>query len=381
MTAYPNVTTTPDGFTIPPDAKLVVPWELDTNDIRRDTRAYALLNNGTIMLLPPLSIESHAALFANIDQAQAISHVDGSLMARVVPVKTVTFDPAQRAATGISPLISFGQEVALLNVHGPDTLSNTKTVTYTLIWQPLRLLGHYYSSFLQLQTQESQRIAGDDVFMLRWLYPSTLWKSSDVVPDVHTLLLPPTLPPGAYRLVAGAYVLVERPLPATTPTGQTVGNSATVGWVKVPQTVAPVIPDDAIPIGTTLGNSFVLKAAAGNRLPDGKVHLVLYWQSLVQRSSLDATIFVHVTDAKGTIVAQQDARPWGGQYPTFIWDQSEIVQTDYTLDLQTAALDGLNLDVGMYTLPDVRNLPVTKDGYAVPDNVVRLGPLATYLDF
>jgi hypothetical protein len=380
MAAYPNVKTARGDFKIPAGTRLIVPWQLETDDIRRETRNYVLLDQGQITILPPLAVEAHAALLRNINEAQAIKRANGSLMARLAPVETpITFEAR---APNADLNVQFGDQFMLSNWLGPDTLrieqndqKNPQSIPFTLNWSPLRRLGHYYNTFLQLQTQDLQRITGDDVWLLRWLYPTTLWKPGDVVPDTHILNIPPTLAPGAYRLVAGAYFFAEDRLPAHTSAWEALGDSATIGWVKVPQPSIPSIPINGATMSASVGDLFALRHVTAEPLPGGKIHVALYWQSLTRRPNIDATIFVHVLDTKGNLVSQQDSRPWNGQYPTFIWDQGEIVKTEYDLDTKTVAYGDLSLEVGMYTFPDLKRLVVIQDSKPSPDNVIRLGNL------
>jgi len=235
---------------------------------------------------------------------------------------------------------------------------------------------------LQLQTQDYNRLAGDDVRILRWLYPTSVWKAGDRVPDVHTLQISEALPPGAYRLVAGLYPYAapDERLPAFTAAGNQIGDSLTIGWVKVPQEEIPVPGDNTLALDAALGDSFALRNASLSRLEDGKIQIMLYWESLAERPAIDATLFVHVVDADGgQNVAQQDARPWGGQYPTFIWSKGEIVKTDYILDIGDLAPDTLAVMVGMYTFPELERLPVTQDGETSTDSRVNLGNLGELL--
>jgi len=268
----------------------------------------------------------------------------------------------------------------LLAWRGPDTLEEeAQSFTYTLDWSALRRLGHYYSAFLQLQTQSGERIAGDDVELWRWLYPTNVWQVGDVVPDAHRLEFPVDLPPGAYRLVVGVYPVVGGWLSAFSPDGDPLGDAATIGWVKVPQREPPPSEPAALPVDATLGNLFALRAVSAAYLDDGRVRLVLEWESLAQRPAVDATIFVHVTGADGQNVAQDDGRPWGGQYPTFIWELGERVRTEHLLDLQGAPVDDVCVFVGMYTLPDVSRLPVVQNGESTSDARVSLGALGVLL--
>jgi hypothetical protein len=287
--------------------------------------------------------------------------------------QTITFEPRQVANPDSAPLAIFGSELQVMNWRGPDTLeSGMRTAIYTLDWSAMHRPGHYYSSFLQLQTRDYQGIAGDDVLMLRWLYPPTLWQRGDNVPDTHTLTIPAALAPGAYRLVAGAYVFVDKRLQAVNASGESLGDSATIGWIKVPQAKVPAMPRNGVDVNARINGEFALRHASVDPLLDGKVHLTLYWQALVQRPNIDATIFVHVLDNSGRQITQQDARPWNGQYPTFIWDQGETVKTEYTLDIGNAVQRDLTIEIGMYTFPDQKRLPVTENGSAASDNVVRI---------
>jgi len=251
-------------------------------------------------------------------------------------------------------------------------------VLYTVGWSALRPLGHYYSVYFQVLTQDFKRVAGQDKLISRWLYPSTLWRRDEVIPDSYLLPLPGDLPPGAYRLAAGMYVFVEQPLPAFAPSGEKFGGAATIGWIKVPQRGGPQLPEHSISVEATVDNTFMLRRAAAERQTDGKLRLVLEWESLVQRSPVDATIFVHLLDPNGKLIAQQDTRPWSGQYPTFIWDKGERVRTEHILE--PGAFDNeFSVRVGMYTFPQLERLPIMQNGANMPDRVALLGKLESLL--
>src|SRR5262249_47182777 len=161
-------------FNIPAGTRLIMPWQLETNDLRRETRNFVLLNQGLITILPPLSEQSHAVLVANIDQAEAVKRANGSLMARIATVESPLSFETRPATTNLD--VQFSDQFMLADWLGPDTLNldqkMPQPISFTLDWSPLHRLGHYYNTFLQLQTQDLQRIAGDDVWVLRWLYPT-----------------------------------------------------------------------------------------------------------------------------------------------------------------------------------------------------------------
>lgn len=385
---YQNVTTAGDAFALPPGTRLVVPWWLERDDILRETRAFGLLHEDTITLLPPLSVEAHARLLDGIDEAEAVTRPNGDLMARVRAVPddfAVAFEPRTAPRSGEpSPLAIFDNQIQLLGWRGPDTLppdAEAQTIAYTLDWAAYPSAHHQYSAYLQIQTQDRQRLAGDDVLIWRWLYPSTLWDDEDTVPDQHLLTVPPDLEPGAYRLVAGGYITVfaDEPVEARGSDGARLGDAATIGWIKVPQRAAPEPELGALAVDAALGEVIALRAAFAQPLDGGRVRLALDWEALASRPALDATIFVHAIGPDGSTIAQDDRRPWDGQYPTFIWDAGERVRTEHVLDLGSTPPGDVTLRAGMYTLPDVTRLPVVQDGTPDPDSVIQLGSLAGLL--
>jgi hypothetical protein len=66
----------------------------------------------------------------------------------------------------------------------------------------------------------------------------------------------------------------------------------------------------------------------------------------------DYTVFVHLVDEKGNIVAQRDNPPVDGLYPTTEWEPEEIVRDQYDLVISPDALPGEHwIEIGMY-LPE-----------------------------
>jgi hypothetical protein len=149
----------------------------------------------------------------------------------------------------------------------------------------------------------------------------------------------------------------------------------TVGWIKVPQSNPPSAGQGILKPDAILGDAFALRGASATPGENGQMHLTLYWEALTDRAPVDATIFIHVIGPDGTLVDQSDTRPWDGQYPTFIWDQGERVQTDHLLAIGDASPADLIVHVGMYTLPGVTRLAAIQNGAPAPNNLVDLGKL------
>lgn len=376
QTRFPRVSSAGDDFSLPAGTRLVVPHRFDTQELWLEATHYALLHRGAITLLPPFSASTHAALLAGIAEGDLLPSQTAALphLARSLPVPAglpLAFEP-QQGENGLLP-VRFGGDILLTNWRGPTVLSAGMSATYTLEWQPLARLGHFYSTFLQLQTADHQRLAGDDVEPLRWLFPTSLWRTGEIVPDIHRFTVPPDIAPGAYRLAAGIYTEPERPLAAFAPDAAPL-SIATIGWVKVPLPELPV-EDAGLAVDALVADALALRAVEVRALDGSQVEIALTWQALVERPPFDATIFVHLLTPEGQLAGQQDGRPLDGQYPTFIWSAGERVRTTHRIAASSAALETLRLQVGMYTFPNLARLPVIQDGQSAASNVIDLGTL------
>jgi hypothetical protein len=74
----------------------------------------------------------------------------------------------------------------------------------------------------------------------------------------------------------------------------------------------------------------------------------------------DYTVFIHLVDANGQLVAQMDGQPFQGRYPTSWWSPGELI-----VDRRSApaiAPGKYRLLVGWYRLSDGSRLPLADGG-------------------
>lgn len=106
------------------------------------------------------------------------------------------------------------------------------------------------------------------------------------------------------------------------------------------------------------------------RLEEGTLHLDLSWQAWGQVRG-DYTLFVHLVDEEGRILAQEDAPPAGGERPTSGWRPGEIVADAHTLRLPQGASGPLRLALGWYIPQTGERLPLARAALpAEPDHRV-----------
>ncbi len=108
------------------------------------------------------------------------------------------------------------------------------------------------------------------------------------------------------------------------------------------------LPEAASRVGAALSGAASkadIRLAGYELQPGPTTRLKLYWQSTTPVLDADYTVFVHVLDAVGQIVAQADALPRGGAWPTSLWVQNEVIADDYAFDLPPG---DYALAVGLY---------------------------------
>ncbi|MBK6712073.1 MAG: glycosyltransferase family 39 protein [Chloroflexi bacterium] len=132
------------------------------------------------------------------------------------------------------------------------------------------------------------------------------------------------------------------------------GERVDLGWVKI----APLTGETAVPSHPLAANFGDQAALIGYDLqPEGAdLRLRLYWQALAPMA-VDYTMFAHLLGADGELLAQHDAQPGNGRYPTTIWDSGEIVVEEIVLPVPPNTVPA-RIAVGLYRLDTLERLVV-----------------------
>jgi hypothetical protein len=165
---------------------------------------------------------------------------------------------------------------------------------------------------------------------------------------------PPALAPGRYWFALGAYRArdVHR-LATVDEAGRSVGDTIRIGPIKVPVPSAP--PSSAPPIARfQQGIELVGAALPGAPVVQGQpISVALRWRATA-RPERDLTVFVHLVDAAGRVVAQDDRQPADRGYPTSIWDPGEQILDPHPL---VAPPGRYRVVVGLYDPATLARLP------------------------
>ncbi len=250
----------------------------------------------------------------------------------------------------------------------------------TLYWQGLEWLGEDFVIFDRLLDNPPDAgqplVWGGYDRLPKENYSTLLWAPGEVVMDGFAVPVAVDAPAGVYTLSLGWYRKVDgqaRSLPILDPeTGEPTGATAvTIGPIKVggpPPGVTTVKAEPEVMLETILGDQIkLLGFDLNSTLQTQNLTLVLYWQAL-KTINTDYTVFVHVRNAAGEVVAQKDSPPAGGAYPTRLWDAGEIIRDEVSVPLEHLAPGEYEVVVGMYDF--ITGLRLAVEGS--PDEIIRL---------
>jgi len=86
------------------------------------------------------------------------------------------------------------------------------------------------------------------------------------------------------------------------------------------------------------------------------------------------TVFLHLTDATGNVLAQDDRQPYP---PTEYWPPGEVQSSTYAIQIPSdiQPQTWLELRVGAYFWQTLERLPLTCDGQVIDSKATRLASL------
>ncbi len=215
-----------------------------------------------------------------------------------------------------------------------------------LAWGTARPLSQNYNVSLRLLDEAGNLRTHFDTQPGYGFLPSSLWLPGVWVDDWLAMALPQNMPERVALMaqlyeIGGESVLYRR-LGRLEQTGQVwrfVENERLFALPEGVTGATAVFLAEEMPVFALQGYELVEMETA--------VTLTLYWQGLATMAR-NYTRFVHVLNAQGQLVAQNDAMPQANSYPTSQWLPTEVVPDAVTLDLSTLAAGEYRVLVGWY---------------------------------
>ena len=265
-----------------------------------------------------------------------------------------------------------GKQIRLVGYDAPQVAAAGARLPLTLYWRAAGNVGNDYTVFAQLLDLNKAVAARPqhDTIPGGGLSPTFLWLPGELVADRHDFDLPRDLQPGLYRLIAGMY---EYPglsrLPVVTAAGREPDDVVLLGEIKVAMNAQNARP--AHTVTSSLGPAIQLNGY-DLQVESRQVMLKLYWQARA-KIGVDYKVFIHIVNSQGQIVAQADALPDQGRYPTRIWNAGEQVLDPYQISTSALPAGHYRIFVGMYSPESGERLPaVDQSGSNLPDRRIEI---------
>lgn len=269
--------------------------------------------------------------------------------------------------------IVYGERIRLLGYSLTNTpASHANGLTVVLYWQSLRRAEADYRLRLELFALNGRSLQIQRDFDPGFgQFPTSRWQPGDTFAEYYHLPIWPDTPaPVVAQLRAGwidasgAASLAPRCEPAPC--------EARFGAIPIRLDAGETQAWRAAPARFTLGAQIELvDAIAPARVSAGESFTVtLVWRARAAEPE-PRTVFVHLLDAAGALIAQSDAQPAGGDYPTPFWSPGEIVPDTHRLEAPALPAGRYRVAVGMYDSRTQTRLPVVDaEGRPAPDNLM-----------
>jgi len=252
---------------------------------------------------------------------------------------------------------------------GRETVEAGETMRVTLFWEVLAATDSDYVLFAQLFGRDGEKVGQRDTYPGLGHYPTSFWEPGEVIADeVPIPVSADAVGPSLVRLDVGLYEPGSGRLTALDAAGNKM-TDATIGWLKLPPTADPPPPE--IETDFRIGPFAALEGYGLEQTPDS-LRLALHW-SCRGSTSRDYTVFVHLRNEEGRVVAQADGPPLNGDYPTSRWASGEAFVGHRVLDIEALPSGRYDVSVGLYLLETGDRLPVqTGTGQNVEGDAISL---------
>ncbi len=270
-------------------------------------------------------------------------------------------------------LIAFEDQAELVGYALPQkSVAPGGELPLTVYWRARSRIAEDFSVYIRLFDATGKIVGRWEAFPGGGLYPTRLWQPGEIVVDTYRVpLAPDARGPGVGRIEVGLFRRVPlENLTARDPQGRVV--TPTIARFKIAGESSVQVQGarETTNFGDRIalvGSVYPQSVAAGSTLS-----VTLYWRALAAMTE-DYTVFVHLVDANGKTVAQKDAQPQNGAYPTSFWDVGETIADEYALAVPRDLAPGdYRIEIGIYRASDDARLPIRNGGDALGLGAVRV---------
>ena len=315
-------------------------------------------------------------------QTQTVAGISLLWFASALLIPFISIFPAYRPPRPIAALpanaaaldVRYDENIHLLGyaLHRP-AITAGEPLEITLYWQTDAAIAENLDLSLNGLGFHEENVAKLDTWPGSGLLPTSFWQPGVIYPDHYRIATRPDADtPTLLRLaVSFSQDLISdgvgRPVPAWANGSPASDILLDAGDLRTPayRLQKPEYPPIALlQRGIQLHDHAIVAE-------EDAVALTLLW-STTQPVTGDYTIFVHLVDAQGNLIAQGDAPPRDGYWPTSHWQPEEAVVSRHIIPLPADLPAGdYKLLVGMYDPSSGQRLSIrAADGTEWPDRAM-----------
>ena len=257
--------------------------------------------------------------------------------------------------------ITYGKEIKLIGYElSAQRAQPGDALTLTLYWQSLVTMDDDYSIGIHVLDTNGREIGKRDSYPGHGMLPTRLWYAGQIIRDEYWLPISGNATAGAAQIQVSLYSRVTK---QDLPAADAQGNSITplIAQIKIGATSQTAVPHMQNQTNYVLNKQIAL---LGYDITPG-FQITVYWKRIAPIDN-DYKVFIHLVDANGKLIAQQDRQPMNGTNPTLLWDDGEIVVDKYVFDVANPQ----KILVGMYRSDTLERLAITDaTGNALGDHI------------
>ncbi len=300
------------------------------------------------LLIPPLYISPHYAAPAPLSAVPAGSQT-------VQAVFNQEFE-----------LAAYRVEQARVIAGGP--------VRVTLYWRALRPISADYNLALNVHGRAMENVSKLDTWPGGGVLPTANWLAGSIYADSYVLrVAPDATAPSRLRLDVSFWVdALDNRLSIAASDGSALP-SMLLDLAALDEHL-PHAYSVSQPAGSSFDGGMQLVGTDGIRVANNSLSVIIYWLASTQQST-DYTLFLHVIDANGKLVAQADGLALQGDWPTSAWQPGHTLRDERSVPLPGSTPAGAyKLLAGWYDpVSGVRLGAADAAGVAWRDAAVELG--------
>jgi hypothetical protein len=273
----------------------------------------------------------------------------------------------------VATTVIFDDEIELVGYSvSDDAILPGETMQVSLYWTTHEEMHSDYNLALNVHGRDMEHIAKLDTWPGGGLLPTGDWMPGAVYADNYSIPISKTAStPTLLWLDVSFWIdsLDERLLASSN--GSAIGSLMLDAGRLLPVTMVKETPhiengSTFVPGITLIGHTVLSQLEAETRF-------IIFWRAEHPVSG-DWTVFVHMLNATGDIVAQADGPPLKGDWPTSAWDLGQTVRDPRHLDYSSALPPGdYSVVVGLYDpASGLRAASHGRDGSEHTDRAVQL---------